>query len=120
MKLSYHASKVLVGVSISALLSSVALVQDISINTGNAKNYFDTNDGQHFALKKEHANSDLNIKMDSMDLSNDIAKDGYEDRATVGIDLGAHNLSFENGNSGNKASYVTNYTITAKKQKLLM
>lgn len=115
MKLSYHASKVLVGVSVSALLSSVALAQDISINTGNAKNYFVTNDGRHFALKKEHANSDLNIKMDSMDLSNDIAKDGYEDRATVNIDLGAHNLSFENGNSGNKASYITNYTITTKK-----
>ncbi|MCR2103617.1 hypothetical protein CUPS4244_00710 [Campylobacter upsaliensis] len=73
MKFSYHASK---GVSISALLSSVALAKDISINAGNAKNYFDTNDKLHFVLKKEHTNSNLNIKMDSIDLANDIAKDG--------------------------------------------
>lgn len=73
MKLSYHASK---GVSISALLSSVALAKDISINAGNTKNYFDTNDKLHFVLKKEHTNSNLNIKMNSMDLANDIAKDG--------------------------------------------
>ncbi|EMI4814811.1 hypothetical protein CUPS4256_02390 [Campylobacter upsaliensis] len=73
MKFSYHASK---GVSISALLSSVALAKDISINAGNAKNYFDTNDELYFVLKKEHTNSNLNIKMDSIDLANDIAKDG--------------------------------------------
>lgn len=60
MKFSYHASK---GVSISALLSSVALAKDISINAGNAKNYFDTNDELHFVLKKEHTNSNLNIKL---------------------------------------------------------
>ncbi|SUX27436.1 hypothetical protein [Campylobacter upsaliensis] len=60
MKLSYHASK---GVSISALLSSVALAKDISINAGNTKNYFDTNDELYFVLKKEHTNSNLNIKL---------------------------------------------------------
>lgn len=60
MKFSYHASK---GVSISALLSSVALAKDISINAGNAKNYFDTNDELYFVLKKEHTNSNLNIKL---------------------------------------------------------
>lgn len=51
------------GVSISALLSSVTLAKDISINAGNTKNYFDTNDKLHFVLKKEHTNSNLNIKL---------------------------------------------------------
>lgn len=38
MKLSYHTSKVLMGVSISALLSSATLAQEI--NHGNFSDFF--------------------------------------------------------------------------------
>ncbi|EAI5559784.1 autotransporter domain-containing protein [Campylobacter lari] len=43
MKLSYHTSKVLMGVSISALLSSVTLAQEI--NHGNFSDFFNYKDG---------------------------------------------------------------------------
>lgn len=117
MKLSYHASKVLVGVSIGALLSSNALANKITIEDGDdsMERHFTTNDGQHFALKKEHTNSDLTIEINDTDLPNSIAKEGYEDLATVSIDLGSNNLIFKNISSGQFSTYVTNYTINAKK-----
>ncbi|ELF2319728.1 hypothetical protein RBO56_000105 [Campylobacter lari] len=43
MKLSYYTSKVLMGVSISALLSSAALAQEI--NHGNFSDFFNYKDG---------------------------------------------------------------------------
>ncbi|MCV3469810.1 autotransporter outer membrane beta-barrel domain-containing protein [Campylobacter sp. CNRCH_2015_0814] len=43
MKLSYHTSKVLMGVSISALLSSTALAQEV--NSGNLSDFFNYKDG---------------------------------------------------------------------------
>ncbi|WP_229238003.1 hypothetical protein [Campylobacter volucris] len=54
MKLSYCTSKVLVGISIGALLSSNALAKEITIKDGDGsmEQHFETNDGQHFALKK--------------------------------------------------------------------
>ncbi|MBT0605985.1 hypothetical protein, partial [Campylobacter lari] len=42
MKLSYHTSKVLMGVSISALLSSATLAQEI--NHGNFSDFFNYKD----------------------------------------------------------------------------
>ncbi|MCR6571704.1 autotransporter family protein [Campylobacter insulaenigrae] len=117
MKLSYFASKVLIGFSIGALLSSNALANKITIKDGDGsmEKHFETNDGQHFALKKEHTNSDLTIEINNTDLPNSIAKEGYENLATVSIDLGSNNLTFENISSGQNSTYVTNYTINAKK-----
>ncbi|WP_279176669.1 autotransporter outer membrane beta-barrel domain-containing protein [Campylobacter insulaenigrae] len=117
MKLSYFASKVLIGFSIGALLSSNALAKEITIKDGDGsmKQHFETNDGQHFALKKEHTNSDLTIKIDDTDLPNSIAKEGYEDLATVSIDLGSNDLTIKNISSGNLSTAVSNYTINANK-----
>lgn len=117
MKLSYCTSKVLVGISIGALLSSNALAKEITIKDGDGsmEQHFKTNDGQHFALKKEHTNSNLTININDTDLPNSIAKEGYEDLATVSIDLGSNNLTFKNISSGQISTYVTNYTINAKK-----
>lgn len=55
MKLSYCTSKVLAGFNIGALLSSNALANKITIKDGDVVwKHFETNDGQHFAPKKEH------------------------------------------------------------------
>ncbi|MDL0114775.1 hypothetical protein NYG88_05705 [Campylobacter felis] len=117
MKLSYHASKVLVGVSISALLNSNALANKITIKDGDdsMEQHFETNDGQHFTLKNDYTNGNLTINIDDTDLPNSIAKEGYEDLATVSIDLGSNNLTFKNISSEQISTYVTNYTINAKK-----
>ncbi|AJC87915.1 autotransporter outer membrane beta-barrel domain-containing protein [Campylobacter insulaenigrae] len=117
MKLSYFASKVLIGFSIGALLSSNALASKITIKDGDGsmEKHFETNDGQHFALKKEHTNSDLTIEINDTDLPNSIAKEGYEDLATVSIDLGSNDLTIKNISSGNLSTAVSNYTITANK-----
>ncbi|QKF57566.1 autotransporter outer membrane beta-barrel domain-containing protein [Campylobacter ornithocola] len=113
MKLSYHTSKVLMGVSISALLSSAALAQEITIYDSNMDQYFETSDGRNFNLKKDHTNSDLTLNLYHTDLANAIAKDEYKDLSRVNINLGSNNLTFKNTSEG--ANYVTNYTINAKK-----
>ncbi|HEC1747888.1 autotransporter outer membrane beta-barrel domain-containing protein [Campylobacter sp. IFREMER_LSEM_CL1846] len=113
MKLSYYTSKVLMGVGISALLSNAILTQEITITDDTMKNYFETSDGQNFNLKQEHTNQDLTINLTMTDLANDIVNDEYKDLSRVNINLNSNNLSFKNTSEG--ASYVTNYTINAKK-----
>ncbi|EAK0440727.1 autotransporter domain-containing protein [Campylobacter lari] len=113
MKLSYYTSKVLMGVGISALLSNAILAQEITITDDTMKNYFETSDGQNFNLKQEHTNQDLTINLTMTDLANAIANDEFKDLSRVNINLNSNNLSFKNTFEG--ASYVTNYTINAKK-----
>ncbi|EAK0817617.1 autotransporter domain-containing protein [Campylobacter lari] len=115
MKLSYYTSKVLMGVGISALLSNAALAQEITINgyDGSMKKHFETNDGRNFNLKTDYTNGDLTIDLFHADLANDIVNDEYKDLSRVNINLNSNNLSFKNTSEG--ASYVTNYTINAKK-----
>ncbi|MBX2079264.1 autotransporter domain-containing protein, partial [Campylobacter peloridis] len=62
IKLSYHTSKVLMGVSISALLSSAALAQEI--NHGNFTDYFNYKDGIWSLDSKE--NIELKIQPGSI------------------------------------------------------
>ncbi|MCV3385322.1 autotransporter domain-containing protein [Campylobacter lari] len=62
MKLSYYTSKVLMGVSISALLSSAALAQEI--NHGNFSSYFSYKDGIWSLDSKE--NIELKIQPGSI------------------------------------------------------
>ncbi|WP_139493117.1 autotransporter outer membrane beta-barrel domain-containing protein [Campylobacter armoricus] len=62
MKLSYHTSKVLMGVSISALLSSATLAQEI--NHGNFTDYFNYKDGIWSLDSKEN----IELKMDPSDI----------------------------------------------------
>ncbi|EAJ0359888.1 autotransporter domain-containing protein [Campylobacter lari] len=113
MKLSYYTSKVLMGVSISALLSSVILAQEIAITDDTMKNYFETSDGQNFNLKQEYTNQDLTINLTMTDLANAIANDEFKDFSRVNINLNSNNLTLKNTSEG--TSYVTNYTINAKK-----
>lgn len=119
MKLSYYTSKVLMGVSISALLSGAALAQEITINgyDGSMKKHFETNDGRNFNLKTDYTNGDLTIDLFHADLANDIVNDEYKDLSRVNINLNSNNLSFKNTSEG--ASYVTNYTINAKKTEAI-
>ncbi|EAI5963351.1 autotransporter outer membrane beta-barrel domain-containing protein [Campylobacter coli] len=121
MKLSYHTSKVLMSVSISALLSSVALAQEITIadGDGSMEQHFETNDGQHFTLKNDYTNGNLTININNTDLPNSIAKEGYEDLATVNINLGSNELTIKNISHGDISTYVTNYTINAKKTEAI-
>ncbi|EDO7596631.1 autotransporter family protein [Campylobacter coli] len=121
MKLSYHTSKVLMSVSISALLSSVALAQEITINgyDGSMEQHFETNDGQHFTLKNDYTNGNLTININNTDIPNSIAKEGYEDLATVNINLGSNDLAIKNISHGDISTYVTNYTINAKKTEAI-
>ncbi|MGQ2668758.1 hypothetical protein ACT6CM_06830 [Campylobacter coli] len=102
MKLSYHTSKVLMSVSISALLSSAALAQEITIadGDGSMENHFETNDGQHFTLKNDYTNGNLTININNTDIPNSIAKEGYEDLATVNINLGSNDLAIKNISHG--------------------
>ncbi|MCV3507723.1 autotransporter domain-containing protein [Campylobacter sp. CNRCH_2016_3089] len=113
MKLSYYTSKVLMGVGISALLSGAILAQEITITDDTMKNYFETSDGQNFNLKQEHTNQDLAINLTMTDLANAIANDEFKDLSRVNINLNSNNLTLKNTSEG--ASYVTNYTINAKK-----
>ncbi|EGK8088629.1 autotransporter domain-containing protein [Campylobacter sp. CNRCH_2014_2849] len=113
MKLSYYTSKVLMGVGISALLSNAILAQEITITDDTMKNYFETSDGQNFNLKQEHTNQDLAINLTMTDLANAIANDEFKDLSRVNINLNSNNLTLKNTSEG--ASYVTNYTINAKK-----
>ncbi|EAK0822668.1 autotransporter domain-containing protein [Campylobacter lari] len=113
MKLSYYTSKVLMGVGISALLSNAILAQEITITDDTMKNYFETSDGQNFNLKQEHTNQDLTINLTMTDLANAIANDEFKDLSRVNINLNSNNLTLKNTSEG--ASYVTNYTINAKK-----
>lgn len=115
MKLSYFASKVLMGISIGALLSSNALAQEITINgyDGSMKKHFETNDGRNFNLKTDYTNGDLTLNLFHADLANDIVDDEYQDLSRVSINMGSNNLTFKN--TSESASYVTNYTINAKK-----
>ncbi|HHP0338528.1 TPA: autotransporter domain-containing protein [Campylobacter lari subsp. concheus] len=113
MKLSYYTSKVLMGVSISALLSSVILAQEIAITDDTMKNYFETSDGQNFNLRQEYTNQDLTINLTMTDLANAIANDDFKDFSRVNINLNSNNLTLKN--TSESASYVTNYTINAKK-----
>ncbi|EAK0847768.1 autotransporter domain-containing protein [Campylobacter lari] len=113
MKLSYHTSKVLMGVSISALLSNAILAQEITIYDSTMNQYFETSDSRNFNLKKDYTNSDLTLDLYYTDLANAIAKDEYKDLSRVNINMGSNNLTFKNTSEG--ASYVTNYTINAKK-----
>ncbi|WP_257929210.1 hypothetical protein [Campylobacter lari] len=117
MKLSYHTSKVLMGISISALLSSAILAQEITITDDTMKNYFETSDGQNFNLKQEHTNQDLTINLTMTDLANAITNDGFKDFSRVNINLNSNNLTFKNTSEG--ASYVTNYTINSKKTEAI-
>ncbi|MCV3456254.1 hypothetical protein L8X28_00525 [Campylobacter sp. CNRCH_2016_0050h] len=121
MKLSYYTSKVLMGVSISALLSSAALAQEITIadGDGSMEQHFETNDGQHFTLKNDYTNGNLTININNTDLPNSIAKEGYEDLATVNINLGSNDLTIKNISHGDISTYVTNYTINAKKTEAI-
>ncbi|EAJ2038032.1 autotransporter outer membrane beta-barrel domain-containing protein [Campylobacter coli] len=121
MKLSYHTSKVLMSVSISALLSSVALAQEITIadGDGSMEQHFETNDGQHFTLKNDYTNGNLTININNTDLPNSIAKEGYENLATVNINLGSNDLAIKNISHGDISTYVTNYTINAKKTEAI-
>ncbi|AJC84907.1 autotransporter domain protein [Campylobacter peloridis] len=113
MKLSYHTSKVLMGVSISALLSSAVLAQEITINDSTMNQYFETSDGRNFNLKKDYTNGDLTLNLFHTDLANSIVNDKYKDLSRVNINLNSNNLTFKN--TSESASYVTNYTINAKK-----
>ncbi|EAK0951790.1 autotransporter domain-containing protein [Campylobacter lari] len=113
MKLSYYTSKVLMGISISALLSGAALAQEITITDDTIKNYFETSDGRNFNLKTDYTNGDLTLNLSYTDLANAIANDEFKDLSRVNINLNSNNLSFKNTSEG--ASYVTNYTINAKK-----
>ncbi|MCW0185376.1 autotransporter domain-containing protein [Campylobacter lari] len=113
MKLSYYTSKVLMGVGISALLSSAALAQEITITDDTIKNYFETSDGRNFNLKTDYTNGDLTLNLSYTDLANAIANDEFKDLSRVNINLNSNNLSFKN--TSEDASYVTNYTINAKK-----
>ncbi|ENN5833189.1 autotransporter domain-containing protein [Campylobacter lari] len=61
MKLSYHTSKVLMGVSISALLSSAALAQEI--NSGNLHSSFNYKDGIWSLDSKENIELKTNPSM---------------------------------------------------------
>ncbi|MBT0826243.1 autotransporter outer membrane beta-barrel domain-containing protein [Campylobacter lari] len=117
MKLSYHTSKVLMGISISALLSSAILAQEITITDDTMKNYFETSDGQNFNLKQEHINQDLTINLTMTDLANAITNDEFKDFSRVNINLNSNNLTFKNASEG--ASYVTNYTINSKKTEAI-
>ncbi|MCV3382482.1 hypothetical protein L8T82_01245 [Campylobacter sp. IFREMER_LSEM_CL292] len=77
MKLSYYTSKVLMGVSISALLSGAALAQNIDIQyTGfdqnNAKNYFNEETNGNFTLKNEYTNNDLTLNIKIWDIPNEL------------------------------------------------
>ncbi|EJI2247226.1 autotransporter outer membrane beta-barrel domain-containing protein [Campylobacter coli] len=121
MKLSYHTSKVLMSVSISALLSSAALAQEITIadGDGSMENHFETNDRQHFTLKNDYTNGNLTININNTDIPNSIAKEGYEDLATVNINLGSNDLAIKNISHGDISTYVTNYTINAKKTEAI-
>ncbi|EHZ1961734.1 autotransporter outer membrane beta-barrel domain-containing protein [Campylobacter coli] len=121
MKLSYHTSKVLMSVSISALLSSAALAQEITIadGDGSMENHFETNDGQHFTLKNDYTNGNLTININNTNIPNSIAKEGYEDLATVNINLGSNDLAIKNISHGDISTYVTNYTINAKKTEAI-
>ncbi|MCV3478904.1 autotransporter outer membrane beta-barrel domain-containing protein [Campylobacter sp. CNRCH_2015_1657] len=121
MKLSYYTSKVLMGVSISALLSGAALAQEITIadGDGSMEQHFETNDGQHFTLKNDYTNGNLTININNTDLPNSIAKEGYEDLATVNINLGSNVLTIKNISHGDISTYVTNYTINAKKTEAI-
>ncbi|EAJ6150131.1 autotransporter domain-containing protein [Campylobacter lari] len=113
MKLSYCTSKVLMGVGISALLSSAILAQEITITDGTMNQYFETSDGRNFNLKTDYTNGDLTLNLSYTDLANAIANDEFKDLSRVNINLGSNNLTFKNTSEG--ASYVTNYTINAKK-----
>ncbi|EAJ1253676.1 autotransporter domain-containing protein [Campylobacter lari] len=113
MKLSYYTSKVLMGVSISALLSGAALAQEITINDSSMNQYFETSDGRNFNLKKDYTNSDLTLYLSHTDLANAIANDEFKDLSRVNINLGSNNLTLKN--TSESYSYVTNYTINAKK-----
>ncbi|WP_139451521.1 autotransporter outer membrane beta-barrel domain-containing protein [Campylobacter armoricus] len=62
MKLSYYTSKVLMGVSISALLSSAALAQEIKLE--NFTDYFNYKDGIWSLDSKEN----IELKMDPSDI----------------------------------------------------
>ncbi|EAI4827183.1 autotransporter outer membrane beta-barrel domain-containing protein [Campylobacter lari] len=121
MKLSYYTSKVLMSVSIGALLSSAALTQEITITDGDGsmEQHFETNDGQHFTLKNDYTNGNLTININDTDLPNSIAKEGYEDLATVNINLGSNELTIKNISHGDISTYVTNYTINAKKTEAI-
>ncbi|MFG5097542.1 autotransporter outer membrane beta-barrel domain-containing protein [Campylobacter lari] len=121
MKLSYYTSKVLMSVSIGALLSSAALTQEITITDGDGsmEQHFETNDGQHFTLKNDYTNGNLTININDTDLPNSIAKEGYEDLATVNINLGSNKLTIKNISHGDISTYVTNYTINAKKTEAI-
>ncbi|MCV3384060.1 autotransporter outer membrane beta-barrel domain-containing protein [Campylobacter lari] len=121
MKLSYYTSKVLMSVSIGALLSSAALAQEITIadGDGSMEQHFETNDGQHFTLKNDYTNGNLTININDTDLPNSIAKEGYEDLATVNINLGSNELTIKNISHGDISTYVTNYTINAKKTEAI-
>ncbi|EFO9213630.1 autotransporter outer membrane beta-barrel domain-containing protein [Campylobacter lari] len=121
MKLSYYTSKVLMGVSISALLSGAALAQEITIadGDGSMEQHFETNDGQHFTLKNDYTNGNLTININNTDLPNSIAKEGYEDLATVNINLGSNDLTIKNISHEDISTYVTNYTINAKKTEAI-
>ncbi|EAH8200782.1 autotransporter outer membrane beta-barrel domain-containing protein [Campylobacter lari] len=121
MKLSYYTSKVLMSVSIGALLSSAALTQEITIadGDGSMEQHFETNDGQHFTLKNDYTNGNLTININDTDLPNSIAKEGYEDLATVNINLGSNELTIKNISHGDISTYVTNYTINAKKTEAI-
>ncbi|TXE83495.1 autotransporter outer membrane beta-barrel domain-containing protein [Campylobacter peloridis] len=128
MKLSYHTSKVLMGVSISALLSSVALAQNIDIQyTGldqnNAKNYFNKETNGNFTLKNEYTNNDLTLNIKIWDIPNELLEKNSQlyDKAGVKIDLGNNNLTINNidmhSNTSideNKAAYIGNFNISAK------
>ncbi|MCV3522093.1 autotransporter outer membrane beta-barrel domain-containing protein [Campylobacter lari] len=121
MKLSYYTSKVLMSVSIGALLSSAALTQEITIadGDGSMEQHFETNDGQHFTLKNDYTNGNLTININDTNLPNSIAKEGYEDLATVNINLGSNELTIKNISHGDISTYVTNYTINAKKTEAI-
>ncbi len=73
MKLSYCTSKVLMGVGISALLSSAILAQEITITDGTMNQYFETSDGRNFNLKTDHTNGDLTLNLSYTDLANAIS-----------------------------------------------
>nr|MCR6543880.1 autotransporter outer membrane beta-barrel domain-containing protein [Campylobacter lari] len=89
------------------------LAQEITIYDSTMNQYFETSDSRNFNLKKDYTNSDLTLDLYYTDLANAIAKDEYKDLSRVNINMGSNNLTFKNTSEG--ASYVTNYTINAKK-----
>ncbi|MCV3402443.1 autotransporter outer membrane beta-barrel domain-containing protein [Campylobacter sp. IFREMER_LSEM_CL2090] len=128
MKLSYYTSKVLMGVSISALLSGAALAQNIDIQyTGfdqnNAKNYFNEETNGNFTLKNEYTNNDLTLNIKIWDIPNELLEKNSQlyDKAGVKIDLGNNDLTINNidmhsntSTDEDKAAYIGNFNISAK------